>query len=71
MAMFSLLEEIDFTGKKVLPVMTHEGSGMGSAERDLKKMCRGARVKRGLAVQGSQVPAARDTVAAWAVKNAK
>ena len=71
MAMFSLLEEIDFTGKKVLPVMTHEGSGMGSAERDLKKMCRGAKIRRGLAVQGSQVPAAKDTVTAWAVKNAK
>ena len=71
MAMFSLLEELDFTGKKVLPVMTHEGSGMGSAERDLKKMCRGARVRRGFAVQGSQVPSSRDTVAAWAIKNAK
>lgn len=71
MAMFTLLEELDFTGKKVFPVMTHEGSGLGSAERDLKKMCKGAKVKRGLAVQGSMTESAEQTIKNWAVKNAK
>ena len=36
MAVFSLLERLDWNGKKVLPLMTHEGSGLGSCERDLK-----------------------------------
>ncbi len=71
MAMFSQLEELDFTGKKVFPVMTHEGSGLGSAERDLKRMCRGGKVRRGLAVQGSMTAESRQMVADWAVKNAK
>ncbi len=71
MAMFTLLEDLDFTGKKVLPVMTHEGSGLGSAERDLKRMCKGAKVRRGLAVQGSMVPDAKQQVAEWALKNSK
>ena len=71
MAMFSQLEELDFAGRKVLPVMTHEGSGMGSCERDLKLICKGAKVKRGLAVQGSMAAASQKTVADWAVRNAK
>ena len=71
MAMFSQLEELDFAGRKVLPVMTHEGSGMGSCERDLKRICKGAKVKRGLAVQGSMAAASQKTVADWAVRNAK
>ena len=71
MAMFTLLEDLDFSGKKVFPVMTHEGSGLGSAERDLKRACSGAKVKRGLAIQGGMVPSSQKQVADWAVKNAK
>jgi len=73
MAMFTQLEELDFSGKRVLPVMTHEGSGLGSAERDLKKACRGRGVKvaRGLAVQGSNVAGSKEAVTKWAVKNAR
>ena len=71
MAMFTLLEELDFAGGKVFPVMTHEGSGLGSAERDLKRMCRHARVKRGLAVQGSLVAESEARISDWARKNAR
>ena len=42
MAIFTQLEKLDFAGKKVFAVMTHEGSGLGSCERDLKKICKGA-----------------------------
>lgn len=69
MAVFSQLEELNLKGKKVFPVMTHEGSGLGSVEHDIKKICKGAKVKRGLAVQGEKVPEARQLVADWAVKN--
>lgn len=69
MAMFTQLERLDFKGKKVLPVMTHEGSGMGSSERDLKRICKGAKIARGLAVQGTRAPQAEKTVADWALKN--
>jgi flavodoxin len=69
MAMFTQLERLDFKGKKVFPVMTHEGSGMGSAERDLKKMCKGAKFVRGLAVQGSRTADSQKTVSDWVRKN--
>ena len=71
MPMFTQLERLDFKGKKILPVMTHEGSGMGSSERDLKKICKGAKFVKGLAVQGTRVPASRGTVEEWALKNTK
>lgn len=53
MPMFTVLEQINFEGKTVRPVCTHEGSGMGRSEADLKKCCPGAVIKKGLAIQGS------------------
>ena len=71
MAMFTQLEQLDFRGKTVLPVMTHEGSGMGSGERDLKRACKGARMKRGLAVRGSLAASSQQAVADWIRKTLK
>jgi flavodoxin len=68
MAIFSQLERLDFTGKKVMAVMTHEGSGLGSCERDLKKLCTGATFGKGLAVHGADAAKSESTVAAWAKK---
>jgi flavodoxin len=68
MAIFSQLERLDFTGKKVMAVMTHEGSGLGSCERDLKKICTGATFGKGLAVRGADAAKSESTVAAWAKK---
>ena len=66
MAMFTQLEKLDFAGKKVMAVMTHEGSGLGSCERDLKKICKGAVFGKGLAVHGADAAKSENTVAAWA-----
>ena len=68
MAVFTQLERLDFTGKKVIAVMTHEGSGLGSSERDLKKICKGASFGKGLAIHGADAARSESTVAAWAKK---
>lgn len=68
MAMFTQLEKLDFSGKKVMAVMTHEGSGLGSCEHDLKKICAGAVFGKGLAVHGADAAKSESTVAAWAQK---
>lgn len=70
-AVFAQLEKLNFRGKRVFPVMTHEGSGEARSRTDLKKFCTGAKVGRTLAVQGSLAPAAQEQVAAWARKNLK
>ena len=69
MAVLTQLERLDFTGKKVFAVMTHEGSGLGGSERSLKQSCKGATVGRGLAVHGADAARSEATVAAWAKKS--
>ena len=66
MAVFSQLERLDWTGKKVMAVMTHEGSGLGSCERDLQKTCRGASFGKGFSVAGHDAADSESKVAAWA-----
>ena len=53
-------------GKKVMAVMTHEGSGLGSCELDLKKICSGASFGKGFAVAGHTAANSEAQVAAWA-----
>ena len=65
MPMFTVLEQINFEGKTVRPVCTHEGSGMGRSEADLKKCCLGAVIKKGLAIQGSSVNRCDDMLKKW------
>ena len=59
------LEGLDFTGKTVRVISTHEGSGLGSMVSDVKRICKGADVKKGLAIKGSQVKQAKQTIAEW------
>ena len=68
MAVFTQLERLDWAGKHVMAVMTHEGSGLGSCERDLKKTCAGATFGKGLAVHGADAARSEAAVAAWAKK---
>ncbi|MBQ7682487.1 MAG: flavodoxin, partial [Oscillibacter sp.] len=65
-AVFSQLERLDWAGKNVFALMTHEGSGLGHCERDLQKTCKGARVGRGLAVHGADAARSESAVASWA-----
>lgn len=66
MAVFSQLERLDFSGKNVFPVMTHEGSGLSGAPAALKKYCKGAAVGKGLAIHGADASRSEKEVASWA-----
>ena len=60
------LEGLDFTGKTVRIICTHEGSGLSGMPSDVKKMCKGANVdSNGLAIKGSQAKESKDKVQAW------
>ncbi len=69
MAIFSQLDRLDFAGKKVFPVMTHEGSGQAGSAAALRKHCKGAEVGSGLAVHGADAANSESAVASWAKKN--
>ena len=66
MPVFTLLERLDFSGKKLVPFCTNEGSGLGNSERDLKKACKGARFGAGLSIHGAGAELSEARVAAWA-----
>ena len=66
MAVFSQLEKLNWNGKRVMAVMTHEGSGLANCEGDLKKACRGASFGSGLAVHGAEASNSESTVTEWA-----
>lgn len=69
MCMFTFLDRYDLYGKRIIPLCTNEGSGMGSSESDLKKNYPNAVFVDGLAVRGHQTMDSEDAIAAWAKKN--
>ncbi len=70
-AIFSQLERLNFTGKKVLAVMTHEGSGLGHCEADLKKLCNGASFGKAIAIHGADADKSESKVSEWAKRSIK
>ena len=69
MAVYTFLENFDFSGKTILPLCTNEGSGMGSSEREIKKTCPGANVKKGLPITGSAAANSKSSVERWLKAN--
>ncbi|MFT3739670.1 MAG: flavodoxin [Breznakibacter sp.] len=55
----------DFSGKTIVPFMTHEGTKMGSSEADMKKSCPKSIFLKGLPIRGSLVKKAKPEVALW------
>ena len=64
-AMFTFLEEYDFSGKTIIPFCTHGGSALGRSEGDIAELVPDATLLEGLAVSGSSVDSAQGTVEEW------
>ena len=57
---------LEFSGKVVRVISTHEGSGLASMVSDVSRVCKGADVqKNGLAIVGSQAKNSKQKVAGW------
>lgn len=65
MPVCTFLEKFNFSGKKILPLCTHEGSGMGRSESDIKMLCPGADVRKGIALRGGSVKNAEEDIKRW------
>lgn len=65
MAVFTFLEEYDFSGKTIAPLCTHEGSRLGRSVTDITKLCPQATILDGLAIRGGDVKNAQDEIAGW------
>lgn len=65
MPVFTFLEHFDLTGRRICPFCTHEGSGLGHSEDDIRRLCPGANVEKGLAIHGSSVKHAGEALRKW------
>lgn len=69
MCIFTFLDKYDLTDKKIVPLCTNEGSGMGSSVQDLKKNYPNAIFAEGLDIRGHDAADSEDKIADWAKKN--
>ena len=53
MAVFTFLESYDFSGKKIVPFCSHEGSGLGGSIRQIKMAVPDADLTTGVAIHGA------------------
>ena len=62
----SFLAGYDFSGKTVIPFVTHGGGGMARCERDMQKACpKAAAFGQGGAFPGSSIRRAGETLRQW------
>ena len=60
------IKSLDFTGKIVRIISTHEGSGLANMVNDIKKICRGANVlDDAIAIKGSQAKNSKSIIENW------
>lgn len=55
MSIFTFIDSHNMKDKNIYPICTHEGSGMGSSESDLRKYCKDSIVHSGLAIKGTNI----------------
>ena len=65
MAVGAFLKHYDFSGKRIRPFCTHEGSGLGRSIADIQTLCPGGMVERGIAIRGSEINRDLKQVESW------
>lgn len=65
MAVFTFLEHFDFSGKRIRPFCTHEGSGLGNSIKDIQRLCSDAKIEKGLAIHGGSVERSERDIEKW------
>ncbi len=68
MALFTFLESYDFFGKTICPLVTHGGSGFSNSLNDIARLCPGAKLAEGLAINGDDVGRSDGALQKWVVK---
>ena len=63
--MFTLFKDITLDGKTVIPFTTHEGSGLASCAKDVKKAFPKAKVTGEFSIYGHEVRTGRAKVEKW------
>ena len=60
------IKDLDFSGKTIRIITTHEGSGLANVVSDIKNICKGATVLNdAIAIKGSQAKESKSIIASW------
>ena len=60
------IKDLDFTGKTIRIITTHEGSGLANVPNDVKRICKGANVlDDAIAIVGSQAKNSKSKIESW------
>lgn len=60
------LKQLDFNGKTIRIITTHEGSGLANVVNDIKRICIGANIlDNALAIKGSQAKESKPIIENW------
>ena len=66
MPVVTMLEQLDWTNKRIIPFCTNEGSGLGESVDTIRKICKGAQIEAGASFKGSEVKKSEQKISAWA-----
>ena len=62
----TVIKDLDFTGKIVRIITTHEGSGLGNIVSDIKRVCVGANVlDDAIAIKGRDAKTSKSVIESW------
>lgn len=61
----TLLTSYDFSGKTIIPFMTHEGTAMGHSESYIHELCPNSAMLRGLPIRGQSVGQSEGEIREW------
>ena len=62
----TVLKNLDFSGKTIRIITTHEGSGLANVPSDVKRVCVGANVlDDAIAIKGSQAKESKSRIESW------
>lgn len=62
----TVIKKLDFTGKIIRIITTHEGSGLANVVRDVKRICHGAHVlDDAIAIVGSEAKNSKAKIKSW------
>lgn len=65
MAIYSFFDEYDFSGKTIIPFVTHGGSRFSQSVETITEMEKNAKVIKGPSVSARSVPEAKEEVVKW------
>lgn len=68
MPVWTFLEGHDFTGKKLCPFCTNEGSGLANSIKNIEELAPAANMVEGLSIKGSQVQDSKELIQEWVGK---